>query len=136
MLDTCNWINRYNSGLFEQWVRKAASDRTKPVGPAIDGDAKASGHYMIVKPSLRTALIRAELLTNNSIVNQFKRSYFTCRMSFKYYMNTNYSSKDSVIFTVSTVNNLERKTIWRTNTLAINTWLTGYADIGEHVSLI
>lgn len=128
---TCFWYNGLaNSG--QQWKLKAANDKTvAPAGPAVDGRGKASGHYMIVEPNSAVKR-RAELYSADGATNGLKRTYFTCIMTFKYYLTGNASFNDLAYFGVSVLG-MAYTPLWRSLVKTTSAWTTAQVHIGEHV---
>ena len=88
---------------------------------------------MIANPNLKAAL-RAELTSNTTSLNELKKSYFTCKMSFKYYMNVNPSNRNSVFFTVNVgPKSYSKSTVWRTTAQVSQQWIEAQVAIGEQV---
>ena len=88
-------------------------------------DPKSSGRYDI----------RADLISNKTVANKLKRSYYTCQMSFKYYMLGKPYTSTPAFFAVSN-NGLNYNPVWRTTVKTTNAWTPAKAAIGEHVSHI
>lgn len=125
LLDTCGWFNRYSIG--EHWVRKAANNRSAPVGPTTDGQGKSTGHYLIVATGISS--IRAELVSNTSAVRQLKRAYTTCHMTFKYYMTG--KGGNNGFFSIGVGPKLQTyTTVWRMSATS-QAWTKGMAHIGD-----
>ena len=107
-----------------------------PIGPKSDASGNAIGHYMIVDPRVKIGSIRADLTTNTTAVNQLKRSYFTCRMTFQYYMSANALKKDSTYFAVTVGSNIRSaRTVWRMTAQVLDQWTSATAAIGDQVGM-
>ena len=129
--DTCNWGNRYIDS--EQWIRKSATNRTAPAGPAFDGQKNAQGHYLIVNPMTKFNQ-RADLTSNRTSLLRLKKAYFTCRMNFNYYMSANPMKKNSTYFYVVSGPMISyAKTLWRMTGQVLNQWTQASVAIGEEV---
>ena len=76
---------------------------------------------------------RAEFISNNTITNRLKRSYFTCQMSFKYFMTGNPSSNDIAYLGVSLFN-MNSNPLWRMIVKSTSAWTQTQVTIGENVS--
>ena len=126
--DTCNWGNKYPNS--EQWIRKSATNRTAPTGPAIDGQKNSQGHYLIVNPMTKLNK-RADLTSNTTALLRLKKAYFTCRMDFKYYMSADHMT---AYFSVTVGSSISyARTVWRMTGQVMNKWTQASADIGEEV---
>jgi hypothetical protein len=83
----CGWNNRITTG--EQWIRKSANDQSFPVGPNVDGKNNPNGHYLIVNPrTIGTFFSVASIRSNTAVLNQFKRAYQSCQMTFHYFIKS------------------------------------------------
>ena len=129
-IDTCLWDNRYPYG--EQWIRKADNSIGPPIGPKLDGSGSSTGHYLIVSRGPTNS--RADFVSNTSVVNQLKRSYFTCKMTFKYYMSGETLRRNTTLFHIEVgPDHYSTRTVWKTNGQVLNKWTTVSAAIGENV---
>ena len=131
MIDNCLWGNKQTNG--DQWIRRAAFARGAPLGPTVDGSNNSKGHYLVVNLDERVG-IKADLTSNTTALNQLKRAFFTCRMTFQYYMSANSGRKDSTYFSINVgSNSYFTRTVWRMTGQVLNKWINASAAIGDQV---
>ena len=100
-----------------------------------DGSGNSKGHFIFVLPSFKIFQeIRPDLIGDRTALNQLKRSYFTCRMTFQYYMSINAMKKDLTYISINVgSNDFYDRTVWRMTGRVVNEWFNASAAIGDQV---
>lgn len=91
----CGWKNvtSYSSSAYDYsglWIPVIAQQTTN--GPIVDGSGNANGHYLLLSQSRykKSNIITSTILTRDyrDYLTEFKDAYFTCTMTFDYYVSS------------------------------------------------
>lgn len=100
----CGWENEDTNGEFNsqgRWSRVIVSSN---YGPKTDGNGNAKGHYLYLSNlSANKVFVAGTKLTReyDDYKVQFKDAYFTCSMTFDYFINSNQTRYSAAVLEVN-----------------------------------
>lgn len=134
---SCGWQTEYKYGEYSsqgRWYLAKASSGY--IGPKVDGNGNANGHYLYLSNYLAKLFVAGTKLTRNygDYKIQFKDAYFTCSMTFDYYIYSNrtqYSAATLEVNAGSDADSAVLKAYYSTYSFTkTNSWQKGIVYLG------
>ena len=131
---SCGWKTESTYGQFGNigyWLQVSAKSG---YGPSTDGNGNASGHYLMLRKSSQgnSIFITGTRLTRNyrDYKTQFKDAYFTCTMTFDYYLNSNRPKYSAAVLEVTAGIDEDSAVLKGYYNTKSNSWQKGLVYIG------